>query len=71
MTAKCSELLAHRATVVADWADRMPLRDVYIFGDHAGADVGAGAKLKIAIEYSVFGTLTPNPLRGVIRSCLV
>ena len=49
MTAKCSELLAHRATVVADWADRMPLRDVYIFGDHAGAD---GAKLKIAIEYS-------------------
>ncbi len=52
MTAKCSELLAHRATVVADWADRMPLRDVYIFGDHAGADVGAGAKLKIAVEYS-------------------
>ena len=52
MTAKCSELLAHRATVLADWADRMPLRDVYIFGDHTGADVGADAKLKIAIEYS-------------------
>ena len=52
MTAKCSELLAHRATVLADWADRMPLRDVYIFGDHTGADVGVGARLKIAIEYS-------------------
>lgn len=52
MTAKCSDLLAHRATVLADWADRMPLRDVYIFGDHTDADEGAGGTLKIAIEYS-------------------
>jgi hypothetical protein len=41
-----------RATVLADWADRMPLRDVYIFGDHTGADIGDGARLKIAVEYS-------------------
>ena len=35
MIARGCELLAQRASVVADWADRMPLRDVYIFGDHA------------------------------------
>jgi hypothetical protein len=52
MNAKCSDMLTRRAIVLADWADRMPLRDVYIFGDHAGADAGTGAKMQIAIEYS-------------------
>jgi len=31
----------------------------------------AGLNQKYAIEYSVLGTATPNPLRGVIRLCLV
>lgn len=39
------------ANVVADWADRMPLRDVFIFGAHARGEDTAGEKLKIAIEY--------------------
>ena len=47
-----AELLAHRASVLADWADRMPLRDVYIFGDPVGEDAAADAKLSVAIEYS-------------------
>ena len=46
------ELLAHRASVLADWADRMPLRNVYIFGDPVGGDAAADGKLRIAIEYS-------------------
>jgi len=52
MAARCSELLTRRANILADWADRMPLRDVYILGDHTETDAGAGAKLSIAIEYS-------------------
>jgi hypothetical protein len=46
------ELLAFWAQVVADWADRMPLRDVYVLDDDAGRDDAAPAKkLKIAMEY--------------------
>ncbi len=52
MTPKCSELLARRASVLADWADRMPLRDVYIFGDHAGGGAAAVGRMHIAIEYN-------------------
>jgi hypothetical protein len=46
---QCPEELVRRARIIATWADRMPLRDVYIFGDHKAANI---AKLKIAIEYS-------------------
>ena len=46
-----AELLAFWANVVADWADRMPLRDVYIFGAHASGEAAPYSKLKIAIEY--------------------
>ena|SRR5438132_1617049 len=46
------ELLARRANLLANWADRMPLRNVYIFGDHAGGDAAADGKLKVAIEYN-------------------
>lgn len=48
MSEPCPAHLARRANVLADWADRMPLRQVYIFGDHDPADAG---QLKIAIEY--------------------
>jgi hypothetical protein len=46
------DLLAHRAAVLADWADRMPLRNVYIFGDALEGDAAANGRLKVAIEYS-------------------
>jgi hypothetical protein len=36
MVERGRELLAQRAGVLADWADRMPLRNVYIFGDPVG-----------------------------------
>ena len=52
MVERGRELLAQRAGVLADWADRMPLRNVYIFGDPAGGDAAADAKLSVAIEYS-------------------
>jgi len=55
------ELLARRANVLADWADRMPLRNVYIFGDPAGGDAAADDKLKVAIEYS--GDVSDEMLR--------
>ena len=45
------EKLAFWTRIVADWADRMPLRNVYIFGDHSQDDVAPVRKLKIAIEY--------------------
>ena len=48
---EAAKLLAFRAGVVADWADRMPLRNVYIFGDHASREAAPASKLKIAIEY--------------------
>jgi hypothetical protein len=60
MSAKCSELLARQARALADWADRMPLRDVYIFGDHIG-EPGVDCKLKIAVEYS--GDVSDEMLR--------
>ena len=46
-----SESLAHWANVLAAWAERMPLRDIYIFGGYARGDAAPGSKLKIAIEY--------------------
>jgi hypothetical protein len=52
MVERGRELLARRAGVLADWADRMPLRNVYIFGDPAGGDGAADGKLSVAIEYS-------------------
>ena len=48
---KGAELLAFWTRVIADWADRMPLRDVYIFGDHGRDEAAPVRKLKIAIEY--------------------
>ena len=45
------KLLAFWARVIADWADRMPLRNVYIFGDHGRDAAAPPRKLKIAIEY--------------------
>jgi hypothetical protein len=45
------KLLAFWTRVVADWADQMPLRNVYIFGDHGRAGAVPVRKLKIAIEY--------------------
>jgi len=62
MIERGSELLARRANVLADWADRMPLRNVYIFGDHAGGDAAAGGKLTIAIEYN--SDVSDEILRG-------
>jgi predicted nucleotidyltransferase len=54
-SAKCdketAKLLVFWTNIVADWADRMPLRNVYIFGDHARSDAAPASKLKIAIEY--------------------
>jgi hypothetical protein len=44
-------LLAFWTRVIADWADRMPLRNVYIFGDHGRGEAAPVRKLKIAIEY--------------------
>ena len=41
MVERGCELLARRASVLADWADRMPLRNGYIFGDPAGGDAAA------------------------------
>ena len=46
-----ARLLAFWTNIVADWADRMPLRNVYIFGDHARGEAAPASKLKIAIEY--------------------
>ena len=46
-----ARLLVFWTNVVADWADRMPLRNVYIFGDHARGEAAPASKLKIAIEY--------------------
>ena len=57
-----TELLARRANVLANWADRMPLRNVYIFGDHTGGDAAAGGKLKVAIEYN--SEVSDEILRG-------
>jgi hypothetical protein len=48
---EAAELLAFWTRVVADWADRMPLRNVYIFGDHGLDEALPARKLKIAIEY--------------------
>jgi predicted nucleotidyltransferase len=48
---KTAILLAFWANVIADWADRMPLRDVFIFGDHARGEAAPDSKLRIAIEY--------------------
>ena len=45
------KLLAFWTRVIADWADRMPLRNVYIFRDHGRAEAAPVRKLKIAIEY--------------------
>jgi hypothetical protein len=45
------KLLAFWADTVADWADRMPLRNVFIFGDHSRNGAAPAEKLKIAIEY--------------------
>jgi len=45
------KLLAFWAHVMADWADRMPLRNVYIFGDHDRDEAAPTRKLKVAIEY--------------------
>ena len=46
-----ARLLAFWANVIADWADRMPLRDVFIFGDHARGEATPDSKLRIAIDY--------------------
>ncbi len=45
-------LLAFWANTIADWADRMPLRNVYIFGDRGLGEVASVGKLKIAIEFN-------------------
>jgi len=47
-----SDALAHWAKILAAWAERMPLRDIYIFGDHVRGDAAPGSKLKIAVEYA-------------------
>jgi hypothetical protein len=51
-----ARLLAFWARTIADWADRMPLRDVYIFGDCGGDELPLPGKLKIAIEYGENGS---------------
>jgi hypothetical protein len=48
---EAQELLAFWTRVIADWADRMPLRNVYIFGDYGLNKALQVRKLKIAIEY--------------------
>jgi hypothetical protein len=49
---EAARLLALWANTIADWADRMPLRNVYIFGDHSLGERAPTGKLKIAIEYA-------------------
>ena len=51
MRQQSADPLARWAKVLADWAERMPVRDVYMFGDYARGDAAPGSKLKIAIEY--------------------
>ena len=55
------EKLVFWTNVVADWADRMPLRNVFIFGDHARGDAAPASKLKIAIEYD--GNVSDDMMR--------
>ena len=46
-----ADKLALWADAIADWADRMPLSSVFVFGAHVRGGGGAGDKLKIAVEY--------------------
>lgn len=49
--AQDSARLARWAQTLATWAERMPLRDVYIFGGYARGDALPSSKLEVAIEY--------------------
>ncbi len=57
-----ARLLVLWTNIVADWADRMPLRNVFIFGDHARGEAVPASKLKIAIEYE--GNVSDDMMRS-------
>jgi predicted nucleotidyltransferase len=43
--------LKRLAKIVAEWAEKLPLKKVYIFGSRVRGDTTAGSDLDVAIEF--------------------
>src|SRR6202043_2280730 len=43
--------LSRQAKIVAEWAEKLPLKKVYIFGSRVRGDATAGSDLDVAIEF--------------------
>ena len=48
---KAEPTLEYLANVLADWADHLPLSQVYIFGSRARGDASPDSDLDVAIDY--------------------
>jgi predicted nucleotidyltransferase len=54
--------LKRLAKIVAEWAEKLPLKKVYVFGSRVRGDATAGSDLDVAIEFEEF------PLNEAMRN---